>query len=233
MMAKKIEVLVTAGPTREYLDPVRFLSNASSGLMGYLTADAARKDNVNVTLISGPTNISPPSNVKTVFVQSANEMYKQVMKCFSKTDIFISSAAVSDYRPVNISKSKLKKGNKPVTLKLLPNRDILHELGTKLSLNRQNSSPKVLVGFALETDNLVKNAITKMRHKNLDLIVANIVKCIGTQTIEGFIINRRGEIQKIKKTDKRKFAQTLWKLTKATYVKKANSKRIKSHSKSS
>jgi phosphopantothenoylcysteine decarboxylase/phosphopantothenate--cysteine ligase len=100
---KKIAVMVTAGATREYLDPVRFLSNASSGLMGYLTAEAAGKDGASVTLISGPTNLPPPSNVRTIFVQSASEMYEQVMKYFPKTDIFISSAAVSDYRPANAS----------------------------------------------------------------------------------------------------------------------------------
>lgn len=164
---KGLKILVTAGPTREYFDPVRFLSNPSSGKMGYALAQVASQKGARVTLISGPTSLPPPKISKFVRVTSAEEMRRAVRKETSSSDLVIMAAAVSDYRPQSVSSKKIKKKAKKLRITLLPTRDILKELG------KRKRRGQILVGFAAETDHLLRNALKKMREKNLDFIVAN------------------------------------------------------------
>ena len=163
-------VLITAGPTQEPIDPVRFITNRSSGKMGYNLAEAAIESGARVTLISGPVDIPKPSNCNFVSVETAQEMYDAVMHHVKEKDVYIGTAAVSDYRPVNTSNRKIKKdgSGKPITLELEENKDILK------SVSELQDKPYV-VGFAAETDNLLVNADKKLKGKNLDLIVANDV----------------------------------------------------------
>ena len=163
-------VLITAGPTQEPIDPVRFITNRSSGKMGYNLAEAAIESGARVTLISGPVDIPKPSNCNFVSVETAQEMYEAVMHHVKEKDVYIGTAAVSDYRPVNTSNQKIKKdgSGKPIALELEENKDILK------SVSELQDKPYV-VGFAAETDNLLVNADKKLKGKNLDLIVANDV----------------------------------------------------------
>jgi phosphopantothenoylcysteine decarboxylase/phosphopantothenate--cysteine ligase len=163
------KVLVTAGPTREAIDPVRFISNESSGKMGYALAQAALNRGAEVTLVTGPTRIAPPSGVKVVPVSTAQGMHKAVLKALPKSDIVVMAAAVADYRVLNPSKSKIKKTNGELSLRLTRNPDILGDI-----LRRKKTSQKV-VGFAAETDDLRRNAAEKWKRKPCDLLVANRV----------------------------------------------------------
>ncbi len=162
---KGLTVLVTAGPTREALDPVRFLSNRSSGRMGYALAQAALERGAHVILISGPTALETPPGADFYPVVSAREMYAAVMDKLPAADIVIKSAAVADYRPQGIAAQKIKKGGE-MTLKLVRNPDILKEIGEK-------KGDIFVVGFAAETENLLANGRKKIIAKNLDMIVAN------------------------------------------------------------
>jgi len=162
-------VLVTAGPTREAIDPVRFLTNHSSGKMGYAVARAAAQRGAKVRLVSGPTCLDPPSGVEVIPVDSAEEMRRTCLDAWEQTDILIKAAAVADYRPVRVAGDKLKK-EREENLNLVLERtvDILGELGSK-------KGHRILVGFAAETRDLVENARKKLGKKNLDMIVANDV----------------------------------------------------------
>lgn len=168
-----VHALVTAGPTIEELDPVRYLSNRSSGKMGYALAESLEKRGAIVTLVSGPTNIAPPENVDTIQVTSAEEMFKVVKNRFETQDIIFKAAAVSDYAPVETLDHKLKKqdGTLSVTFKRTP--DILKYLG-------EHKTSQFLVGFAAETQNIETYAQQKLKHKNADVIIANNV---GDRTI--------------------------------------------------
>lgn len=169
-------VLVTAGPTREELDPVRFLSNYSSGKMGYAIACAARDRGARVVLVSGPVTLPEPRGVELIRVDSAQEMHAAVKKSAEHADIIIKAAAVADYRPSARAEHKTKKGEtETIALELQRNPDILAELG-------QEKGSRILVGFAAETEDLLKHAREKMEKKNLDMIVANDV----TQEGAGF-----------------------------------------------
>lgn len=161
-------VLVTAGPTREAIDPVRFITNASTGKMGYAVARAAAERGARVVLVSGPTNLDPPPGVELVRVNSALDMQAAVEKHFSHCDVVVKTAAVADYRPKKKAARKKKKGPEDTTLELTRNPDILYALG-------QKKGSRILVGFAAETDNLEKYAREKIAKKNLDFIVANDV----------------------------------------------------------
>jgi phosphopantothenoylcysteine decarboxylase/phosphopantothenate--cysteine ligase len=169
----KKRILITAGPTREALDPVRFLSNPSSGKMGYALAEAARDRGAQVTLLSGPTDLKDPAGMAVERVTTALEMARAARRLFKPCDIFISAAAVSDFRPEKISPSKVKKGAATLEVRFAPNPDILAELS-------REKGRRLLVGFAAETDDLVRNASAKLKAKNLDLIVANAVGRPGT-----------------------------------------------------
>ena len=161
-------ILVTAGPTIEDIDPVRFISNNSSGKMGYAIAKTAIRRGADVFLISGPTSLSPPYKAKFIQVRSANEMYEAVMDNYEHFDIIIKCAAVADYKPAEMVNHKIKKTENEFYLKLKKNKDILKELG-KVKGNR------IVVGFAAETENIIENAKQKLLEKNLDLMVVNDV----------------------------------------------------------
>jgi phosphopantothenoylcysteine decarboxylase / phosphopantothenate---cysteine ligase len=166
------QVLVTAGPTREELDPVRFLSNHSSGKMGYAIARAARRRGAEVVLVTGPTCLDHPWGVTTVVVESAQEMRESVLSAFPASSIVIKAAAVADYRPTSRSDAKIKKGDGTVVLDLVKNADILGELG-------RMKGERFLVGFAAETGEMQKFASGKLADKNLDMVVANNVSLEG------------------------------------------------------
>ncbi len=159
-------ILVTAGPTREYSDPVRFLSNPSSGKMGYELAEEAAKRGAEVILVSGPTQIIPPPGVRVRWIQTAEEMDREVGKHFPKADVLIMAAAVSDYKFSEVSSQKIKKKTKSQTLRLVQTPDILQKVGRK-------KGKRILVGFAAETEKLREHALKKALAKNLDMIVAN------------------------------------------------------------
>ena len=166
-------VLVTAGPTQEAIDPVRYITNKSTGKMGYALAYQAALMGAKVTLVTGPTNLEIPFGISEVIkVKSAQQMYEAVTSSFDEMDIVIKSAAVADYKPKNISDSKIKKSDSDLVLELDRNKDILFELG-KLK------TKQVLVGCAAETDDLIANAQKKLAKKNLDFIVANDLKQEG------------------------------------------------------
>jgi phosphopantothenoylcysteine decarboxylase/phosphopantothenate--cysteine ligase len=199
-------VLVTAGPTREYVDPVRFISNPSSGKMGYAIARAAEYRGAKVTLVSGPTDLPDPTGVHVVRVESAREMADTVLGVMDQAQVIIKSAAVSDYRPVETSDHKIKKGADTMVLNLEKNMDILLELGRR-------KKGQVLVGFAAETRDLAENALSKLNRKNLDMIVANLVNEPGTgfgvDTNRVTLFFRDGRQEALPEMDKLQVAHTL------------------------
>jgi len=165
-------VLLTAGPTQEAIDPVRFLTNRSSGRMGYAVAEAAAQRGAKVTLVSGPTNLETPAGVSRVDVRTAAEMLAAVETHFAETSIAIFAAAVADYRPAESASAKIKRTGETLSLQLIPNTDILATVARK-------KGPRLIVGFAAETDRVAENARKKLREKNADLIVANDVTAEG------------------------------------------------------
>ena len=199
-------VLVTAGPTREALDPVRFLSNASSGRMGYSIAGTAARRGARVILISGPTNLEPPPSVEFVPVVSALDMYNEVMRRFPECDVAIKTAAVSDYRPASVSQHKIKKTGDGMSLALVRNPDILSELG-------KIKGGRILVGFAAESTNLLEYAREKINKKNLDLIVANDITRKGTgfdsDANEGYILDSAGATEELPRMSKMQMADII------------------------
>jgi phosphopantothenoylcysteine decarboxylase / phosphopantothenate---cysteine ligase len=160
--------LVTAGPNREPIDPVRYISNRSSGKMGYALARAALRRGAEVTLVSGPTALTAPPGARLVAVTTAAELRAAVLDEFDRSTAVVMAAAVSDYHAETVAGKKLKRGKEPVVIRLAPNADILKELGEK-------KDGKILIGFAAETEDLAANAELKLREKNLDMIVANNV----------------------------------------------------------
>ncbi len=164
-----MRILITAGPTREKIDPVRFLSNYSSGKMGYALAAAALAEGHEVVLVSGPVSIAPPDGAEFYSVESAEEMLRVVLSCFPLCGMAIMAAAVADYRPRIAHPVKLKKRSETLTLELERTPDILAKLGV------MKCPEQILVGFAAETDHLLENATVKLRSKNLDWIAANEV----------------------------------------------------------
>jgi phosphopantothenoylcysteine decarboxylase/phosphopantothenate--cysteine ligase len=174
--------LITAGGTREYIDPVRFISNASSGKMGYALARAALKAGHDVTLITTPTALRPPAGAEIVHVESAAEMFAAVKKYFARCDCLIMAAAVADYTPAHPSKTKLKKEAATLTLVLKPTPDILKWAGRQRRVGCAHHCPASIAGFALEDENLRANAERKMREKHLDMIIANTPGAIGADT---------------------------------------------------
>ena len=174
IVLKNKKILITSGRTKENIDPVRYLSNNSSGKMGYSLAQAAVDLGAEVTLISGPTNLKVPNGLeKFIFVESALEMYEKVDEYFKNTDIFIACAAVADYRPKEYKKEKIKKSDSDFVIELVRNPDILLEMSKK-------KEKQLLVGFAAETNNIKENALKKLEKKNLDIIVANNASVMGS-----------------------------------------------------
>ena len=199
-------VLVTAGGTREYIDPVRFIGNPATGRMGFALARTALVRGADVTLISGKTFLAPPEGVRYIKVETTDQMRKSVLDNFEHADILVMAAAVGDFKPRKIEKNKIKrKGILRVNLE--PTDDILEKLG-KIKNN------KIIVGFAAETNNLIKNAKLKLKKKNLDLIVVNDV----TQSGAGFesetnivkIIDKSNNVEKLPKRTKEEVAHKIW-----------------------
>ncbi|MDF2566666.1 MAG: phosphopantothenoylcysteine decarboxylase/phosphopantothenate/cysteine ligase [Oscillospiraceae bacterium] len=185
-----INILITAGPTGEALDPVRYITNHSSGKMGFALAKIAALKGANVTLISGKTNLITPLGVKRIDVFSADEMFEEVKKTFKNNNIIIKSAAVGDYKPKNISQEKIKKQDGNLTLELIKNQDILSYIGQHKKQNQ------VVCGFSMETQNLLENSTKKLESKNADMIIANNLKNDGagfnTETNIATIITAEG-----------------------------------------
>ena len=168
------KILITSGRTKENIDPIRYLSNNSSGKMGYSIAQAATDLGAEVTLISGPTDLKAPNGLKNfISVESALEMYEKVDEYFKNTDIFIACAAVADYRPKEYKKEKIKKSDSDFVIELVRNPDILLEMSKK-------KEKQLLVGFAAETNDIKENALKKLEKKNLDIIVANNASVMGS-----------------------------------------------------
>jgi len=200
------KLLITAGPNREPLDPVRYLSNRSSGKMGYALARAAIRRGAEVALISGPTELEPPAGARLTSVTTAAEMRHAVLEEFSGCTAVIMAAAVSDYRPVDFARKKIKRGKGPIELRLEPNPDILKEISA-----RKNG--KMLVGFAAETGELVANAAKKLKDKNLDMIVANNVSEAGAgfdvDTNVATILDRAGTVRSLPLMSKDELAEQI------------------------
>jgi len=199
-------ILVTAGPTVEAIDPVRYITNHSSGKMGYKIAECARNRGAHVILITGPTCLPPPNGIEVINVVSNKDMYEAVMDVYDRCHIVIKAAAVADYKPVEISKEKIKKTEGELILRLEKNVDILYELG-------KIKGDKILVGFAAESQDLINNAKSKIEKKNLDMIVANDISVEGS----GFksdsniasLINNKGNVITLPKMTKYELADVI------------------------
>ena len=198
-------ILVTAGPTREKIDPVRYISNYSTGIFGYEIANAAKKRGLCVTLVSGPTLLPAPKGVRFVSVESAEDMRRAVLKFLTWSDCVIMTAAVADWRPKYSARRKMKKGGAR-NIELVENPDILAEVG---GLKKK----RITVGFALETENLEKNALKKLKDKNLDIIVANRLtskrSVFGDKTLDVVTIDRFGNRTRIFNKCKSKLAKII------------------------
>jgi len=190
-----VRVLVTAGPTREYLDAVRFLSNASSGKMGFACAIAAARAGHDVTLITGPVALPDPAGIRTIRVVSADEMYRAVMKAYPRIDAAIMTAAVGDYKPAERFAGKLKKKAETLTLRLVRTRDILKEMGRR-------KGSRILVGFALEVQDAVHQALLKYKKKNLDYVVLNTPRTFAADRMDCQVYREGGVVKRFKGASK-------------------------------
>jgi len=184
------EIVITAGPTREAIDPVRFISNHSSGKMGYALAEAARDAGARVTLLSGPVNLPAPEQVQVTRVESASDMLQAALNAQSACDIFIAAAAVADYRPVQVAEQKIKKSGDQIQLSMIKNPDIVATIA-------QLDNKPFTVGFAAETQDVAEYARKKLVNKNLDMIIANDVSGtnIGFNSDENAVVTFWGESQ--------------------------------------
>ena len=202
-----MKFLVTAGPTREPIDPVRYLSNRSSGKMGYAIAEAGLEAGHEVILISGPVSLAPPRRAKLVSVSTSDEMFDAVHRHTDNCDVCVLCAAVADYKPPKVSPVKIKKHAENFSLELVPTRDILDSLG-----HRQNRK-FLVVGFAAETNELEQNAAKKLRAKNCDIVVANDAR-LGMESDENelLILFRNGETKRISRAPKEILARDLVKI---------------------
>jgi phosphopantothenoylcysteine decarboxylase / phosphopantothenate---cysteine ligase len=204
-------ILITAGPTEEPLDPVRFLSNRSSGKMGYALARVARRRGAKVTLVAGPTHLPNPSGIECVHIRDAQAMYDEVVNRFDDADIIVKAAAVSDFRPAHTMAEKIKKQGSDLYLELTRNKDILLELGQR---NKKAGNPKILVGFAAESENLREEGKRKLQEKNLDCIVVNDISAadagFAVDTNRVTMIDRKGEVKDFPLLSKDDTAERIW-----------------------
>jgi len=196
-------VLITAGPTREHLDPVRFISNPSSGKMGLALADAARARGAAVTVVLGPTSAAVPDGLEVVRVTSADEMHAAVMLRLGACDVFLACAAVSDFKPAARAEHKVKKDAAPDTVKLQRTPDILAEASAKLA------GKALVIGFAAESENVIANAKKKLEAKKLDFIVANDTSAFESETNTVTVLSRDGRAVELK-GEKRELASQIW-----------------------
>ena len=200
-----MKILITAGPTREYIDPVRFITNRSSGKMGFALAEAAAKRGFETILVTGPVTLPPPAGVRVVRIESAAEMAEAVKKFAPGCDAVVMAAAVADYRPVEVSEHKLKKAPGDLLLRLERTEDILASLG------EMKSKGQVLVGFAAETDDLIENAKKKLAEKNLDWIAANEVSAgFARDTDKVTLLGRNGEVVELPLAPKGEVAKLIF-----------------------
>ena len=204
------KILITAGPTVEDLDPVRFLSNRSSGKMGYALAEVARGRGAEVYLVSGPTDLQFPAGVQRISVRSAQEMKDAVLRLYPEMDVVVMAAAVSDYRPAEYSRDKIKKGIATTSVRLALNEDILDLLG-------KSKRDQILIGFAAETEDLLASARDKLARKNLELIVANDVSgdVFGADSATVHILSRSGELTTVDSETKLNIANRILDLVQA------------------
>jgi len=202
-----VRFLITAGPTREPIDPVRYISNRSSGKMGYAIAEAVLDAGHDVILISGPVNLEPPRNTQFISVSTSDEMFDAVHRHADNSDVCVLCAAVADYKPAEVSRAKIKKRVDGTSLELIPTRDILESLG------RQQARKFLLVGFAAETDQVAEKAAKKLRQKNCDIIVANDAR-VGMESDENelLVLFREGETKKMSRAAKKILARELVKI---------------------
>jgi phosphopantothenoylcysteine decarboxylase/phosphopantothenate--cysteine ligase len=216
---EKINIMITAGPTREAIDPVRYITNKSSGKMGYSIANVAYEKGDKVKLVSGPVEIEAENGIEVVNVVTADEMYEEVINTCKEFEIIILVAAVSDYKVKVKSKNKIKKNNEEFSLNLIKNPDIAFELG-KIKKNF------ILVGFCAETENLIENAKSKLIRKNFDFIVANDVTKdgagFGTDTNIVTILDKEGNVYNLDKRDKKEIAEFILKKAKTMYYDSIN-----------
>lgn len=201
------KVLVTAGPTRANIDPVRFITNNSTGKMGYAIAEEARDRGARVVLVTGAKNIKKPHGIEIIEVDTNSEMRKAVLDHYNSSDIVIKSAAVADYKPKEYSDEKIKKGDGNLNIEFTRDNDILMELGEK----KKN---QVLIGFAAESSNLIENAKGKLKRKNLDYIIANDITSketgFGSDQNKVFVISKDGSIKELDIMSKREVASNLF-----------------------
>jgi phosphopantothenoylcysteine decarboxylase/phosphopantothenate--cysteine ligase len=205
-------VLITAGPTYEAIDPVRFIGNHSSGKMGIAIADALTNEGASVMLVCGPSSVQSSKKVNRVNVTSAQNMFDEVMKRFTDCDILILAAAVADYRPKKVASEKIKKKDAAMTIELEPTPDILATLGER------KSEDQLLVGFALETENELENAKQKLTRKNCDILILNSLQNkgagFGHDTNQITIIDKRNNISNFELKSKQAVAQDILKAIK-------------------
>lgn len=200
------KVIITAGPTQEAIDPVRYITNHSSGKMGYALAECARSRGAEVILVSGKTNLTLPRGVELVEVVTSQDMYEAMMARYENCDIIIKAAAVSDYRPKEAATQKMKKTDDDLWIELTRNKDIALELG-------KVKGDRILVGFAAETNDVLANALTKIKKKNLDLIVANDLTKegagFGSDTNVVTLIDKDGHQEQLQKMSKQEVADKI------------------------
>ncbi|MCK4627966.1 MAG: phosphopantothenoylcysteine decarboxylase [Sedimentisphaerales bacterium] len=202
--------LITAGPTREYIDPVRFISNGSTGKMGYACATAAIRRGHKVTLVSGPVNLTKPKGVKLIKVTTSDEMAKAVRAVFDRCDCVIMTAAVCDYKPEKPANQKIKKTDQPFSLKLKRTIDILAELG-------RVKEEHLLIGFAVQDRSARQNARRKMSQKNLDVVVLNSPAAFGADRTDAQILPHGGSWEKFPNTRKNTLATAIVRLAERQY----------------
>lgn len=197
------KILISAGPTEEKIDPIRFISNKSSGKMGYSLAKAAKDMGAEVTLVSGPVNLEKIDGIKTIDVKTAIEMHDEILKNYEKNNIIIMAAAVADYKVKEVADKKIKKSDGNLFIELERNPDILKKLG-------ERKDTQFLVGFAAESEKLEENAVNKLQKKNLDLIIANNVSAFQAEKNSVIIIDKSLKIKKLNNVLKKELAYDIW-----------------------
>jgi len=200
-----MRIVVTAGPTREYLDDVRFITNASSGRMGYAIARAAARAGHEVDLVSGPTMLEPPRSVRVTHVMTTQEMYEATARLFERADCLIGAAAPADYRPARRARGKPRKPTGPFALRLRPTVDILGVLGRR-------KGRRVIVAFALEVQDPVRRAVEKMRQKRADAVVLNGPSAMGADRADATVIARDGVRIEMRNASKEQIAARIVRL---------------------
>jgi phosphopantothenoylcysteine decarboxylase/phosphopantothenate--cysteine ligase len=198
-------VLITSGPTREALDPIRFMTNASSGRMGYEIARAARQRGAKVLVVSGPTALAVPSGVTVRFVTTALEMYRCVMKLRARADVIIGAAAVSDWRFAGTATRKIKRGSSALRLTLIPNPDIIKAVASR----RPSGRRQIVVGFALETHARLAHAKRKLREKRLDAVVANGPASLAGRRAQAVLLRADGSSRRLGRAEKASLAREI------------------------